>query len=219
MKRAFQLGSLFAATLCLGLSSLTAQETKTRPNTDDTRASARRQAGQFDSKTQGSSIRVSQLMGMNIQNDKGENVGEINDIVLNAHSGQIQYAAVTYGGFLGVGNKMFAVPFDAFKVQQNPDDREGHILVLNVTQEQLDGAKGFDEDSWPNFADESFVQDLNNRYGVKRRAGRPTYADTPDNEYIERQNKKHGLDRQPDADDEAPDVDVDINSDRDPDNS
>ncbi len=77
---------------------------------------------------------------MNLQNSEGQSVGEIKDIVLDAKSGKVRYAAVTYGGFLGVGNKMFAVPFGAFKVRQNPDDPADagdYVMVLDVTQAQL----------------------------------------------------------------------------------
>lgn len=127
-------------------------------------------AAKLDSKTMGSGLRASKLIGMNIENSQEKNVGEINDIVLNSRTGEIEYVAVTYGGFLGVGNKMFAVPFEAIKCKIDPDDHDDHILVMNVTEKQLEGAQGFDEDHWPNFADKSFTDDLYKRYGVKRRS-------------------------------------------------
>jgi sporulation protein YlmC with PRC-barrel domain len=135
------------------------------------RINAGKRAGLLDSKTSGTSIRASQLIGMNIENSQQKGVGEVNDIVLDARTGEIQYVAVTYGGFLGVGNKMFAVPFAAFEVRQDPDDPDDYddlVLVLDVTEQQLEGAKGFDEDHWPNFADENFTNDLYRRYDVKR---------------------------------------------------
>ena len=135
---------------------------------DPNRNSRTAQAGQLDSATQGANIRVSQLTGMNIQNPQGKNVGEINDLVLNTNTGKIQYAAVTYGGFLGIGNKMFAVPFEAFKFQPDPNDSDETVLVLNVTQKQLEGSVGFDENSWPDFADQEFTSGLYKRYGVQR---------------------------------------------------
>lgn len=80
----------------------------------------------------------------------------------------MQYAAVTHGGFLGIGNKMFAVPFEAFKFKPDPDDADETVLVLNVTQQQLEGSVGFDENSCPDFADEEFTSGLYKRYGVQR---------------------------------------------------
>ncbi|WP_417387700.1 PRC-barrel domain-containing protein [Gimesia sp.] len=123
-------------------------------------------ASKLDPKTSGSNVRISQLNGMNIQNSQGKSVGEIKDIVINVSHGNVQYAAVTYGGFLGVGNKMFAVPFKAFELKQNPEDPEEQILVLNVTQQQLEGAQGFDEDNWPDFADPDFSKELHKRYRI-----------------------------------------------------
>ncbi|QDU46159.1 PRC-barrel domain protein [Symmachiella dynata] len=129
--------------------------------------SARERTGAIDKKTAGANIRASQLHGLNIQNPEGKSVGEIQDLVINANNGDVQYAAVTYGGFLGLGDKMFAVPFEAFKCQPNPDDKNEHIAVLNVTQEQLEGARGFDQEHWPNFADRSYTNELYKRYKVK----------------------------------------------------
>lgn len=123
-------------------------------------------AGQIDSATRGPLFRASQLIGMGIQNNAGKNVGNINDLVLDASSGKIRYAAVTYGGFLGIGNKMFAVPFEAFKFQRDPNNAERSVLVLNVTEQQIEGAEGFDEENWPDFANANFTSDLDRRYGV-----------------------------------------------------
>lgn len=156
--------TLMCATMVMSPSSAD-DDVKVKNQTRNNRS----QAGSLDDKTSGSAIRVSQLLGMNIQNSKGEGVGEINDIVLDANTGRVKYAAVTYGGLLGVGNKMFAVPFEAFKCQQDPDDRDEHVMVLNVTQKQLEGQTGFDEDHWPNFADRKFTADLDKRYGVERK--------------------------------------------------
>lgn len=126
------------------------------------------QAGQLDDKLTGTLVRASALEGMSIWNAEGENVGTVSDLVIDGQTGRVRYAAVTYGGFLGVGNKMFAVPFEAFKVLPNKHDRDEYLLVLNVTQEQLEGAEGFDEEHWPNFADPEFTSQLDKRYGVQR---------------------------------------------------
>jgi sporulation protein YlmC with PRC-barrel domain len=126
--------------------------------------------GKLDDKTRGATIRASQLMGQDIKNSNGDNVGEIKDLVIDG-SGKVRYAAVTYGGFIGIGSKMFAVPFEAFQVRQNPNDRndrDDNVLTLNVTKEQLEGAQGFDNDRWPDFADNKFTQELDRRYKVDR---------------------------------------------------
>jgi len=190
MKRTITLTIAAAALSCFTLGSASAQDQPVQDPTYQNPASQQRAggervnarnarrnagAGQLDSKTRGANIRVSQLMGYNIQNSQGESVGEIQDIVIDGKSGKIRYAAVTYGGFLGMGNKLFAVPFEAFKVQVDPDevgdddvDSDDYVLVLNVTQQQLEGQQGFDEDNWPNMADKQWARDLDKRYGVNR---------------------------------------------------
>lgn len=132
------------------------------------RTKQRDQAGKLDAKPTGTNVRVSHMMGQNIQNAEGKAVGEINDIVLDAGTGRIRYVAVTYGGLLGVGNKMFAVPYEAFECKANPDDHTKNIVVLDVTQKQLEGATGFDEDHWPDFADNKFTMELDKRYRIDR---------------------------------------------------
>ena len=147
-----------------GLSTLEAQE---RSRTD--KAATGSSVGQLDPITSGAGIRASKLIGMNIHNSQGESVGEVNDIVIDSRSGKIRYAAVTYGGFLGVGNKMFAVPFEAFKVGSAPNQRTTNHLILDVTAKQLEGSTGFDEDHWPDFADQKLLLDLDHRYKIDRR--------------------------------------------------
>ncbi len=179
MKRNATMASALVCGLCalLVAASAVAQDTNTRPR-DQTRRDAatadRPQTGKLDTKTSAATIRASEFIGMNIQNSKGESVGEINDLVLDAGSGKVRYAAVTYGGFLGLGSKMFAVPFEAFRCERDPDDPDDpddFVLVLDVTQQQLEGSQGFDKDSWPNFADRNFTNDLDRRYRIERRTG------------------------------------------------
>ncbi len=165
MITAFKNLAAITAVTCLCVTTATAQSGAVR----------NANAGNLDEKTSGANVRISQLMGLNLQNAQGESVGEIKDIVVNSETGKVNYAVVTYGGFLGLGNKLFAVPFEAFKFQVDPDevgendiDSGDYICVLNVTQQQLEGLQGFDEDNWPNMADKQWAADLDKRYGVDR---------------------------------------------------
>ena len=155
--------SAAAFTLPPMVASAQTTDVKTQSNETD--------SGDLDPKTSGSNVRVSQLMGLNIQNAKGESVGEIQDLVIDSNSGRVRYAAVTYGGFLGMGDKLFAVPFEAFQVTRNPDDPndvDDFVMVLNVTKDQLEGSNGFDQDHWPDMADATMIRDLDQRYGIDR---------------------------------------------------
>ena len=151
--------------------------------------------GQLDPKTTGTGVRVSQLIGMNIQNDRGESVGEINDIVLNSSTGSVEYVAVTYGGLFGLGDKLFAVPYEAMTAKRDANQRDTYVLVMNVTQQQLEGAKGFDQDHWPDVADDGFLDDMYKRYKVQRR--RPLLRNDSD---VDVQINRNGIDVDVDRD-------------------
>lgn len=161
-----------AVATCFSLPDVSAQTTADQIQSRSRQATA----GQLDEKTSGANIRVSQLMDLNLQNSQGESLGEIKDIVVDTKSGKVNYAVVTYGGFLGMGNKLFAVPFEAFKVQVDPDkvgdddiDGDDYVMILDVTQKQLEGQQGFDEDNWPNMANKQWSADLDKRYNVSRK--------------------------------------------------
>jgi sporulation protein YlmC with PRC-barrel domain len=88
--------------------------------------------------------KASAFIGSNVTNTKGENLGSISDLVLDPEAGSIKYAALAYGGVLGIGAKLFAVPWDALTLQ--PD---GKTFILNVDREILETTAGFDKSSWP----------------------------------------------------------------------
>lgn len=165
MNRTTHFFAVAAALCCFACTTATAQAPATQ---NGTRPGASN-ASKLDSKTRGSNIRASQLIGLNIQNPQGESLGEINDLVINANTGKVRYAAVTYGGFLGMGDKLFAVPFEAFKVQVDPEDRDDYVMILDITQQQLEGQQGFDQENWPNMADRQWAMELDKRYGVERK--------------------------------------------------
>jgi sporulation protein YlmC with PRC-barrel domain len=162
MKRFAALMAILTIGICV---VATAAPPDNRPTT------TRAQAGKLDDVTSGSNIRASQLIGIDIQNQEGKSIGSVNDIVIDAESGKIRYAAVSYGGFLGLGDRLFAVPWGAFHCKAG-DEKGQYNLVLNATEQQLKTASGFDQDNWPNFADRSFTSQLDKHYGVEYQADR-----------------------------------------------
>jgi sporulation protein YlmC with PRC-barrel domain len=144
-------------------SSLRAQS----PLPSQAQNSATQNLHKLDNTSYGPGVRASKLIGMKIQNSRKESVGQIKDIVVDPVSTRIQYVAVTYGGFLGLGDKLFAVPMQAIKIQQDPDYRDNVVLILDVTKEQMNGAQGFDETTWPNFSDTNFSNELHRRYKLE----------------------------------------------------
>jgi sporulation protein YlmC with PRC-barrel domain len=89
-------------------------------------------------------LSASSIIGDKVYNDKEENLGEIKDIMLDIVSGSIQYYVMESGGFLGIGIKYFAIPFNLLKV----DEVKKHFR-FNCQKEQLQKAPGFDIDHWP----------------------------------------------------------------------
>lgn len=116
----------------------------------------------------GYSILGTKLIGMEVENDKGENLGAVKDIMLDS-TGRVRYVAVSYGGIMGLGDKMYAVPLQAFTFKRDKDMFfDDVVLRLNVTKEQLKDSKGFDDKSWPNLDDEAYRNELDTRYNIKR---------------------------------------------------
>ena len=95
----------------------------------------------------------------NVKNRAGEDVGNIKDLMIDTETGQVEYAVLSFGGFLGLGDKYFAIPFNQLSV-----DRENECMVLNVAKERLEEAPGFDKDNWPNFADTSYRSTVDTYY-------------------------------------------------------
>jgi sporulation protein YlmC with PRC-barrel domain len=102
------------------------------------------------------------LIGNEVRNTNDENIGDIKEIMLDVADGSIGYAVLSFGTFLGMGGKLFAVPWSALKL-----DTESKCFRLDVDKSRLKDAPGFDKDDWPDFADKTLVKDLHAYYGTK----------------------------------------------------
>jgi sporulation protein YlmC with PRC-barrel domain len=121
------------------------------------------QAGQnAQSQQPGPHIRASNLIGRDVQNRQGQDLGDVEDVLVNINSGEVEYAVLSFGGFLGMGDKLFAFPLEAFDRSQDRDH-----LVLAIDQNRLENAPGFDRDNWPNYegGDTSFFDSVRNFFG------------------------------------------------------
>jgi len=101
------------------------------------------------------------VTGNPVRNLSGEDLGKIEEIMLDSASGRIAYAVLSFGGFLGMGDKLFAVPWAALSLN---DDRDG--FILNVDPEVLEEAPGFDKDNWPDFADPAWGRSIHAHYNA-----------------------------------------------------
>ncbi len=104
-------------------------------------------------------IRASKMIGMNVKNAEGENLGEIKDLIVDVANARVYYAVLEFGGFLGLGEKLFAYPVRAFRIAADLDD-----LVLNVDDAKLKAAPGFARDNWPDWA--TYRSDVDRYHGA-----------------------------------------------------
>jgi sporulation protein YlmC with PRC-barrel domain len=102
------------------------------------------------------------LIGNDVYNTAGESLGTIKELMIDMSSGMINYAVLSYGGFLGLGDRLFAVPWRALKL-----DTAHKRFTLSATKEQLKNAPGFDKDHWPSMADTTWASKVHSFYGVK----------------------------------------------------
>ncbi len=105
--------------------------------------------------------RATLAIGMDVEDTAGKNLGAVDDLVIDDANGRIVYAVLSFGGFLGVGDKLFAIPWHALK----PSARDLDKLILDVPKEKLKEAPGFDKKSWPDLADRRWGLDIHKYYG------------------------------------------------------
>ena len=100
------------------------------------------------------------LCGNHVRNATGEDLGRIEEIMLDVSSGRIAYAVLSFGGFLGMGNKLFAVPWNALTL-----DAQEQEFILDVDKDTLENAPGFDKDTWPDMTDPAWASQVYSHYG------------------------------------------------------
>lgn len=108
------------------------------------------------------------IIGNDVVNQAGETLGQIEEIMIDRHTGDVAYAVLSFGGFLGLGEKYFAVPWRAMTV--NTVD---HNCILNVSEDRLKEAPGFDKDDWPSSANRAFLDQVYRFYEVQPYYGSP----------------------------------------------
>lgn len=105
-------------------------------------------------------LTASSIIGDRIENPRGEDLGKIDNLMINLRTGEIEYAVIEFGSFLGVGGKLFAVPFTELKL-----DPEKKIFLLNRDNEYLKQSPGFDKAHWPDTNDHSYFDNVRMYYG------------------------------------------------------
>ena len=100
------------------------------------------------------------LLGNAVYNSEGQELGDIREFMIDMASGRIEYAVLSFGGVLGMGDKLFAVPWSALTL-----DTVNQRFTLNVSKDSLTDAQGFDKDHWPAMADATWAAGMRKFYG------------------------------------------------------
>ena len=101
------------------------------------------------------------LLGNDVYNLDDEHLGDIKEFMIDMASGRIAYAVLSFGGLLGMGDKLFAVPWRALTL-----DTENKRFTLNVPKDRLKDAPGFDKNNWPSMADKAWASGVHRFYGT-----------------------------------------------------
>jgi sporulation protein YlmC with PRC-barrel domain len=112
-------------------------------------------------------LTATSIIGDQIENPRGEHLGKIKDIMIDIHQASIMYVVVEYGGFLGMGEKLFAIPFQIIEL-----DQVNHKFVLDIDQAIFEKAPGFDKNHWPATNSHEYFQGVGSFWGSFMGSGR-----------------------------------------------
>lgn len=124
--------------------------------------------------------KASEIIGRSVRNNQGENLGSIKDLVIDSDQNRVMYMVLSFGGFMGMGDKLFAIPTGAIQMPGTDG-----VAVLKVDKEHLKNAQGFDKNRWPNLSDPAFAASTYEFYGQRpywieeTREGRQEYHRNP----------------------------------------
>ena len=104
-------------------------------------------------------VRTNEVIGVEVINTAHEKLGKIYELVLDKQKGQVVYAVLESGSFLGLGGKFLPIPWKSFRYNV-----EEKAFVFNCTSEQLKAAPGFDKNNWPKFSDQVWNKTVLNYY-------------------------------------------------------
>ncbi|MCC6804945.1 MAG: PRC-barrel domain-containing protein [Anaerolineae bacterium] len=105
--------------------------------------------------TQPLALSSSTLTGDRVLNLQDEDIGKVEEIMIDIRTGYVAYVVLSFGGILGIGDKLFAVPWSALEV-----DTERKVFILDANKELLERAPGFDKNNWPETPNGQWYHDV-----------------------------------------------------------
>lgn len=100
-----------------------------------------------------------EIIKRDVKNNAKESLGTIKDIMLDKSTGQVAYVVMDSGSFLGMGGKLFALPWGALHYDSSDD-----CFLVDMDKETIKKAPGFDGDHWPDMADRTWGKSVATYY-------------------------------------------------------
>ena len=104
-------------------------------------------------------VRSKKVVGVKVTNAQNESLGMIEEVVIDKVSGQTYYVVLSFGGIMGLGDKLFALPWQMLHFNQDKD-----CFEIDVDKDQLKNAPGFDKNDWPNLSDNDWGKTISSYY-------------------------------------------------------
>lgn len=117
--------------------------------------------GQTAATTATRDLRASKVIGMKVRNAQDQDLGNIDDLIVDVNNERVAYAILAFGGTLGFGEKRFAYPLPLFQ----PAPGRTNELVLNVDEERLKKAPGFERKNWPDWNQAAYRGEVDRYFG------------------------------------------------------
>jgi len=106
-------------------------------------------------------VNTEDVIGVEVRNTQGESLGKVEAIMLDKLQGQVAYVVLSYGGFLGMGDKLFALPWSMFSYDNSND-----CFVISIDKKKLQNSPGFDKSHWPDMSNTTWRTTINSYYGT-----------------------------------------------------
>ena len=110
----------------------------------------------------GDCISSDRVEGTSVYNANGDKLGSVDDLIIDKRSGQVRYAVLEFGGFLGMGTDRYPMPWNVLKYDT---EKEGYVVPL--TKAKLDAAPRYAEGEVPDYTDD-YNTKVNSYYGIER---------------------------------------------------
>lgn len=112
--------------------------------------------------------KAGEVVGSKVQSPKGEDLGKVEELVVDPVTGKIDYAVLSFGGTMGLGDKLFAIPYSMLKAPPAPEGSRAARFMLDVDKAKLEKAPGFPKDNWPDVQAPAFAEGIDKYFGTSR---------------------------------------------------